>query len=176
MRRLWLKQRICGGVVPDPAGLYAQGCRACEAVNAASLSVRAGETLGVVGESGSGKTTMALAILRLIDSSGRITVLGRDIQGLQTRAMREHRRDMQIVFQDPFGSLSPRMTAAGDREGLGVHGLEPGRNRAEMVAEIMAEVGLDLNMAARYPHEFSGGQRQRVRPRDDPAAETGGAG
>ncbi len=134
-----------------------------KAVNAASLSVRAGETLGVVGESGSGKTTMALAILRLIDSSGRITVLGRDIQGLQTRAMREHRRDMQIVFQDPFGSLSPRMTAAEIiAEGLGVHGLEPGRNRAEMVAEIMAEVGLDPSMAARYPHEFSGGQRQRI--------------
>lgn len=134
-----------------------------KAVNAASLSVRAGETLGIVGESGSGKTTLALAILRLIDSSGRITVLGRDIEGLQTKAMREHRRDMQIVFQDPFGSLSPRMTAAEIiAEGLGVHGLEPGRNRAEMVAEIMAEVGLNPSMAARYPHEFSGGQRQRI--------------
>ena len=134
-----------------------------KAVNEASLSVRAGETLGIVGESGSGKTTMALAILRLIDSFGRITVLGQDIQGLQTRAMRAHRRDMQIVFQDPFGSLSPRMTAAEIiAEGLGVHGLEPGRNRAEMVAEIMAEVGLDPAMAARYPHEFSGGQRQRI--------------
>lgn len=134
-----------------------------KAVNAASLSVRAGETLGIVGESGSGKTTLALAILRLIDSSGRITVLGRDIEGLQTKAMREHRRDMQIVFQDPFGSLSPRMTAAEIiAEGLGVHGLDPGRNRAEMVAEIMAEVGLNPSMAARYPHEFSGGQRQRI--------------
>ncbi|MDZ4310269.1 MAG: ABC transporter ATP-binding protein [Cypionkella sp.] len=134
-----------------------------KAVNEASLSVRAGETLGIVGESGSGKTTMALAILRLIDSTGRITVLGRDIQDLQTKAMRAHRRDMQIVFQDPFGSLSPRMTAAEIiAEGLGVHGLEPGRNRAEMVAEIMAEVGLDPAMAARYPHEFSGGQRQRI--------------
>ncbi len=134
-----------------------------KAVNEASLSVRAGETLGIVGESGSGKTTMALAILRLIDSTGRITVLGRDIQGLQTRAMRDHRRDMQIVFQDPFGSLSPRMTASEIiAEGLGVHGLEPGRNRAEMVAEIMAEVGLNPAMAARYPHEFSGGQRQRI--------------
>ena len=134
-----------------------------KAVNEASLSVRAGETLGIVGESGSGKTTLALAILRLIDSAGRITVLGRDIQGLQARAMRDHRRDMQIVFQDPFGSLSPRMTAAEIiAEGLGVHGLEPGRNRAEMVAEIMAEVGLNPAMAARYPHEFSGGQRQRI--------------
>lgn len=134
-----------------------------KAVNAASLSVRAGETLGIVGESGSGKTTLALAILRLIDSTGRITVLGRDIQGLQTKAMRAHRRDMQIVFQDPFGSLSPRMTATEIiAEGLGVHGLESGRNRAEMVAEIMAEVGLNPSMAARYPHEFSGGQRQRI--------------
>lgn len=134
-----------------------------KAVNEASLSVRSGETLGIVGESGSGKTTLALAILRLIDSTGRITVLGRDIQGLQTNAMRAHRRDMQIVFQDPFGSLSPRMTAAEIiAEGLGVHGLEPGRNRAEMVAEIMTEVGLNPAMAARYPHEFSGGQRQRI--------------
>ena len=134
-----------------------------KAVNEASLSVRAGETLGIVGESGSGKTTMALAILRLIDSTGRITVLGQDIQGLQTKAMRAHRRDMQIVFQDPFGSLSPRMTAAEIiAEGLGVHGQEPGRNRAEMVAEIMTEVGLNPAMAARYPHEFSGGQRQRI--------------
>ncbi|MEO5614774.1 MAG: ATP-binding cassette domain-containing protein, partial [Cypionkella sp.] len=134
-----------------------------KAVNEASLSVRAGETLGIVGESGSGKTTLALAILRLIDSTGRIAVLGRDIQGLQTKAMRAHRRDMQIVFQDPFGSLSPRMTAAEIiAEGLGVHGLEPGRNRAEMVAEIMVEVGLNPAMATRYPHEFSGGQRQRI--------------
>ncbi|MES2435747.1 MAG: ABC transporter ATP-binding protein [Pseudomonadota bacterium] len=134
-----------------------------KAVNEASLSVRAGETLGIVGESGSGKTTLALAILRLIDSTGRIAVLGHDIQGLQTKAMRAHRRDMQIVFQDPFGSLSPRMTAAEIiAEGLGVHGLEPGRNRAEMVSEIMAEVGLNPAMAARYPHEFSGGQRQRI--------------
>ncbi len=148
---------------PIQAGFMRKVVGHVKAVNEASLSVRAGETLGIVGESGSGKTTMALAILRLIDSTGRIAVLGRDIQGLQARAMRDYRRDMQIVFQDPFGSLSPRMTAAEIiAEGLGVHGLEPGRNRAEMVAEIMAEVGLDPAMAARYPHEFSGGQRQRI--------------
>ena len=89
--------------------------------------------------------------------------MGHDIDGLSGTALRSHRRDMQIVFQDPFGSLSPRMTAAEIiAEGLGVHGLEPGRNRAEMVAEIMVEVGLDPAMAARYPHEFSGGQRQRI--------------
>ena len=134
-----------------------------KAVNAASLSVRAGETLGIVGESGSGKTTLALAMLRLISSEGKIVYQGRDISALSGNALRPFRRDMQIVFQDPYGSLSPRMTAAEIiAEGLGVHGLEPGRNRAEMVAEIMAEVGLDPSMAARYPHEFSGGQKQRI--------------
>ena len=134
-----------------------------KAVNDASLSVRAGETLGIVGESGSGKTTLALAILRLIGSEGGIRFLGTDLSQLSGSQMRAHRREMQIVFQDPFGSLSPRMTAEEIiAEGLGVHGLEPGRNRREMVAEIMAEVGLDPATMARYPHEFSGGQRQRI--------------
>jgi len=148
---------------PIQAGFLRKTVGHVKAVNDATLSVRAGETLGIVGESGSGKTTLALAILRLIDSTGRIAVLGQTIDGLTGTALRSHRRDMQIVFQDPFGSLSPRMTAAEIiAEGLGVHGLEPGRNRAEMVAEIMVEVGLDPAMAARYPHEFSGGQRQRI--------------
>ncbi|MDB5663741.1 ABC transporter ATP-binding protein, partial [Cypionkella sp.] len=148
---------------PIQAGFLRKTVGHVKAVNEATLSIRAGETLGVVGESGSGKTTLALAVLRLLDSTGRIVVLGQDIQGLQGRAMRDHRRDMQIVFQDPFGSLSPRMTAAEIiAEGLGVHGVEAGRNRAEMVAAIMAEVGLNPAMAARYPHEFSGGQRQRI--------------
>ena len=134
-----------------------------KAVNDASLSVRAGETLGIVGESGSGKTTIALAILRLIEAQGRVTLLGRDISALHGRALRDIRRDLQIVFQDPFGSLSPRMTAEEIiAEGLGVHGVEPGRDRHEMVAEIMAEVGLDPATMTRYPHEFSGGQRQRI--------------
>ena len=134
-----------------------------KAVNDATLSVRAGETLGIVGESGSGKTTIALALLRLIQSEGRIALLGREISGLQGRALRGIRRDLQIVFQDPFGSLSPRMTAEEIiAEGLGIHGLEPGRNRHEMVADIMAEVGLDPASMTRYPHEFSGGQRQRI--------------
>ena len=134
-----------------------------KAVNDATLSVRAGETLGVVGESGSGKTTLALALMRLIGSQGRIAFLGRDISAVGGAALRVLRREMQVVFQDPFGSLSPRMTAEQIiAEGLGVHGLEPGRNRTEMVAEIMTEVGLDPASMGRYPHEFSGGQRQRI--------------
>ena len=132
-----------------------------KAVNAATLSVRAGETLGIVGESGSGKTTLALAILRLISSQGSIAFLGRELQGLTFSQMRPVRRDMQIVFQDPFGSLSPRMTVEQIiAEGLGVHGTEGDRHA--QVAAIMAEVGLDPATMARYPHEFSGGQRQRI--------------
>ncbi|WP_052042319.1 ABC transporter ATP-binding protein [Paracoccus sphaerophysae] len=134
-----------------------------KAVNRATLSVRAGETLGIVGESGSGKTTLALAIMRLIESRGPIIFMGRDISGLSGRALRRLRRDMQIVFQDPYGSLSPRMTVGQIiAEGLGVHGVEKGRDPRRMVAEIMAEVGLDPAAMDRYPHEFSGGQRQRI--------------
>ena len=132
-------------------------------MNGATLSVHAGETLGIVGESGSGKTTLALAIMRLIESDGPIVYMGQDISGLPGRALRGLRRDMQIVFQDPFGSLSPRMTVEQIiAEGLGVHGVEPGRDRREMVDEIMREVGLDPALMHRYPHEFSGGQRQRI--------------
>ncbi len=134
-----------------------------KAVNAASVSVRAGETLGIVGESGSGKTTLALAIMRLIAAQGPIIFMGKDVQGWRANQMRALRRDMQIVFQDPYGSLSPRMTIEQIiAEGLGVHGAEPGRNRRDMVAEIMTETGLDPASMGRYPHEFSGGQRQRV--------------
>jgi len=134
-----------------------------KAVNAATLSVRAGETLGVVGESGSGKTTLALAILRLVPATGKVVFMGRDLSGVQGSALRGLRRDMQVVFQDPFGSLSPRMTAEQIiAEGLGVHGVDPGRDRGEMVAEMMQVVGLDPAMMGRYPHEFSGGQKQRI--------------
>ncbi|CAN5747644.1 ABC transporter ATP-binding protein [soil metagenome] len=132
-----------------------------KAVNDARLTVRAGETVGVVGESGSGKTTLALAIMRLISSEGRIVFLGRDIQGWRNKALRPVRRDMQIVFQDPYGSLSPRMSVEQIvGEGLAVHGLgKDGRARA---ARILGEVGLDPGLMDRYPHEFSGGQRQRI--------------
>ncbi|GGW29637.1 peptide ABC transporter ATPase [Gemmobacter lanyuensis] len=148
---------------PIQTGLLRRVTGHVKAVNDASLSVRAGETLGVVGESGSGKTTLALALLRLINSEGKIAFQGREIADLTGGAMRDLRRDMQIVFQDPFGSLSPRMTVEEIiAEGLGVHGVEPGRNRRDMVAEIMGEVGLDPAAMGRYPHEFSGGQRQRI--------------
>ncbi len=134
-----------------------------KAVNDANLSVRAGETLGVVGESGSGKTTLAWGILRLVQSQGKVLLDGKDLSTLPKSALRPLRRDLQVVFQDPFGSLSPRMTAeAIIAEGLGVHGLEPGRNRRDMVGDIMAEVGLDPSTMHRYPHEFSGGQKQRI--------------
>jgi microcin C transport system ATP-binding protein len=134
-----------------------------KAVNDATLSVRAGETLGIVGESGSGKTTLALAILRLTQSEGPVLFLGNDLRGRRGSDLRALRREMQVVFQDPYGSLSPRMTVEQIiAEGLGVHGLEPGRNRTDMVAEIMREVGLDPATMGRYPHEFSGGQRQRI--------------
>ena len=148
---------------PVVRGLVRRTVGHVKAVNAATISVRAGETLGVVGESGSGKTTLGLAILRLVSSEGPIVFLGQDIQGWQSRAMRGVRRDMQVVFQDPFGSLSPRMTVEQIiAEGLSVHGVPEGQDAHGMVAAIMSEVGLDPATMHRYPHEFSGGQRQRV--------------
>ncbi len=148
---------------PIHKGLLRKTVGHVKAVNDAALSVRAGETLGIVGESGSGKTTLALAIMRLIPSTGKIAFIGQDIQGRTRAALRPLRREMQVVFQDPYGSLSPRMTVEEIiAEGLGVHGLEPGRNRTEMVADIMRETGLDPATMGRYPHEFSGGQRQRI--------------
>jgi microcin C transport system ATP-binding protein len=148
---------------PIQRGLLKRTVGHIKAVNAATLTVRAGETVGIVGESGSGKTTLALAIMRLIRSEGRIVFLGRDIQGLNHRQMRPLRKDMQIVFQDPYGSLSPRMTVEQIiAEGLGVHGVERGQDKRTMVAGIMREVGLDPATMGRYPHEFSGGQRQRI--------------
>lgn len=148
---------------PIQRGLLRRTVGHIKAVNDASISVRAGETLGIVGESGSGKTTLALAVMRLISSAGPITYLDRNIQGLSNRELRPLRADMQIVFQDPYGSLSPRMTVEQIiAEGLGVHGSQSGRSHRDLVAEIMTEVGLQPEMMHRYPHEFSGGQRQRI--------------
>ena len=135
-----------------------------KAVDGISLIVREGQTVGVVGESGSGKTTLGLALLRLIRSQGPIAYLGQRIDGLDSKAMRPLRRDMQIVFQDPYGSLSPRMSVADIvEEGLLVqdHGLNAAQRR-EIVARALADTGLDPAAMDRYPHEFSGGQRQRI--------------
>lgn len=148
---------------PIQRGILRRTVGHVKAVNGATLNVRAGETLGIVGESGSGKTTLALAILRLISSEGRIVYAGENIQGWKSRELRRLRKDMQVVFQDPYGSLSPRMTIAQIiAEGLGVHGNDSGTSPRQMVAEILVEVGLDPAMMDRYPHEFSGGQRQRI--------------
>ena len=148
---------------PIQRGLLRRTTGHVKAVNDATLSVRAGETLGIVGESGSGKTTLALALMRLIASQGPVAFLGREIGQVRGQALRRLRAEMQIVFQDPYGSLSPRMSVEQIiSEGLALHGLAKGKNRRDMVAGIMTETGLDPAMMGRYPHEFSGGQRQRI--------------
>jgi microcin C transport system ATP-binding protein len=148
---------------PIQAGLLKRTVGHVKAVNDATFTVRAGETLGVVGESGSGKTTLALAMMKLLGSQGRIVFRGREIQGFREKQMRPLRGEMQIVFQDPYGSLSPRMTVEQIiAEGLSIHGTHSESEQRAMVADIMAEVGLDPATMDRYPHEFSGGQRQRV--------------
>jgi microcin C transport system ATP-binding protein len=148
---------------PIQRGLFKKTVGHVKAVNEATIEVRAGETLGIVGESGSGKTTLALAIMRLIQSQGMIKFDGEDVHGWSTRELRNKRSDMQIVFQDPFGSLSPRMTAMQIiAEGLTVHKLSTDKPVRDLVAEVMTEVGLDPATMDRYPHEFSGGQRQRI--------------
>ena len=149
---------------PVKEGLMRRTVDYIKAVNGISLKVRAGQTLGIVGESGSGKTTLGLAILRLISSRGRIAYLGNDISQYQRRDMRPLRREMQIVFQDPYGSLSPRLSI-GDivAEGLIVQGAEfSHEEQRTRVATALEEVGLEADVQDRYPHEFSGGQRQRI--------------
>ncbi|AXK81882.1 ABC transporter ATP-binding protein [Pseudolabrys taiwanensis] len=135
-----------------------------KAVDGISVELRKGETLGVVGESGSGKTTLGLAILRLISSNGPIVYMGKPLQGLTFKEMRPFRRDMQIVFQDPYGSLSPRMSVSDIiEEGLWVHHPKLGADERERrVVAALNDVGLDPETRHRYPHEFSGGQRQRI--------------
>jgi microcin C transport system ATP-binding protein len=135
-----------------------------KAVDGISFQVRKGETLGIVGESGSGKTTLGLAVLRLISSEGPIVFMGQSLQGLKFKQMRPFRHSMQIVFQDPYGSLSPRMSVSDIiEEGLWVHHPRmPAKEREQRVVRALVEVGLDPDTRFRYPHEFSGGQRQRI--------------
>jgi microcin C transport system ATP-binding protein len=135
-----------------------------KAVDGLSMKLRAGETVGVVGESGSGKTTLGLAILRLLSSEGPIAYVGKRIDGLTNKQMRPLRKEMQVVFQDPYGSLSPRLTIEQIiEEGLLIQSPELDEDgRRERVSAALTEVGLDPNARDRYPHEFSGGQRQRI--------------
>jgi microcin C transport system ATP-binding protein len=144
-------------------GLFGKAA-AVLAVDGVSIAVREGETVGLVGESGSGKSTMGLALLRLAPAQGRVVFAGQDLQALSPDALRHRRAQMQIVFQDPYGSLSPRM-AVGElvAEGLRVHEAKlSAADRARRVTAVLAEVGLPADSITRYPHEFSGGQRQRI--------------
>jgi microcin C transport system ATP-binding protein len=149
---------------PIKRGIMRKTVGHIKAVDGVSIEVREGETLGVVGESGSGKTTLGLAIMRLISSEGPILFMGKGVNGLQFKEMRPFRKNMQMVFQDPYGSLSPRMSVSDIiSEGLGVH--FPDMTRAEKERRVLAalkDVNLDPETRNRYPHEFSGGQRQRI--------------
>jgi microcin C transport system ATP-binding protein len=149
---------------PIRRGVLRRVGRYVKAVDGVSLAVRRGTTLGVVGESGSGKTTLGLALLRLTEAQGHIRFAERDIAALGQRQLRPLRREMQVVFQDPFSSLSPRLSVAQIvEEGLKVHRLAAGAaERRRLIETALVEVGLDPEAAERYPHEFSGGQRQRI--------------
>ncbi len=149
---------------PVKRGLLRRTVDHVKAVNGISLKLREGQTLGIVGESGSGKTTLGLAILRLISSNGRIAYIGQDIDTYNSKKMRPLRKDMQIVFQDPFGSLSPRLSVGQIiEEGLLIQYSDlTYEDRRQRVSQALVEVGLDPSVQDRYPHEFSGGQRQRI--------------
>ncbi len=149
---------------PIKAGVFRRTVDHIKAVDGITMEIRSGETLGVVGESGSGKTTLGLALLRLQRSEGGIQFDGQEIAGIGGGRLRPLRRQMQVVFQDPYGSLSPRMSI-GEIVGEGLEVHEPGvsdEEREKRIAEALTEVGLDPDARDRYPHEFSGGQRQRV--------------
>jgi len=149
---------------PIRAGVLRRTVDHIRAVDGIDVTVREGQTVGVVGESGSGKTTLGMALLRLQFSEGEISFGGKNIQGLKSRTLRPLRREMQVVFQDPFGSLSPRMSVAEIvAEGLKVHDIgADDAERDRLVVEALQEVNLDPDSRFRYPHEFSGGQRQRI--------------
>ncbi|MGL9618791.1 dipeptide ABC transporter ATP-binding protein [Bradyrhizobium sp. U531] len=149
---------------PVRAGVLRRQVGIVHSVDGVSFSLQAGETLGLVGESGCGKSTVARSVLRLVEpTSGQIRLDGKDITHLSKTALRPHRRSMQIVFQDPFASLNPRMTA-GDIVGepLAVHGLASGRELEARVAKLFEQVGLRPDQMRNFPHQFSGGQRQRI--------------
>ncbi|MBB5021643.1 ABC transporter ATP-binding protein [Desulfurispira natronophila] len=147
---------------PIKRGFWRRTVDHLRAVDDVSFGLRAGETLGVVGESGSGKTTLGLALLRLLESRGSIHFEGQPIHHLNHKSMRPLRRHLQVILQDPYGSLSPRMSVGKIvEEGLTVHGYHPAERR-ELVAWALQEVGLGPDITSRYPHEFSGGQRQRI--------------
>jgi oligopeptide transport system ATP-binding protein len=149
---------------PVAEGLFSRHKDAVKAVDGVSLTVEEGETLGIVGESGCGKSTLGRTILRLIEpTSGEIFFQGKNLLGLSQRELRDTRRQMQIIFQDPYASLNPRMRV-GDivGEGLEIHKLARGKAKRERVMELLQQVGLREDHYGRYPHEFSGGQRQRI--------------
>jgi microcin C transport system ATP-binding protein len=149
---------------PIKAGVMRRTIDHVKACDGVTVTIREGQTVGVVGESGSGKTTLGLALLRLIRSQGVIEFQGQNIQGWHSKKIRPLRSAMQVVFQDPFGSLSPRLSVLQIiEEGLQVHAPETSaQQREQQVIQALQEVGLDPDSRHRYPHEFSGGQRQRV--------------
>jgi oligopeptide/dipeptide ABC transporter ATP-binding protein len=149
---------------PIKKGLFRRTVGHVKAVDDVSFGIPKGKTLGLVGESGCGKTTVGRTVLRLIPATeGKVTFNGENVFAQSAAAMRQLRRHMQLIFQDPYGSLNPRLTVGNIvGEALSVHGIAKGKNRRERVAELLKKVGLSDHHVNRYPHEFSGGQRQRI--------------